>query len=296
MNAKRRGLGRNLEVLLSSSSTTSPVDAPKTENKNNTKEKEYRLIPVEKITRSPYQPRREFDQVALEELANSIKAQGIIQPVVVRQLQTGDFELIAGERRWRASQIAGLHEIPAIVRDISDSAVLAMALIENIQRENLNPIEEAYSLHRLIEEFDMTHQQAAEAVGRSRTSVTNLLRLLSLNSDVKTMLEHGDIEMGHARALLTLDDNEQFTIANEIVEKRLSVRETEKLIKLSQAPQPQVKPPQKVKDPDVVNLENRLSEILGAKINVKHQEKGNGHVVIHYNNLEELDGILQHIT
>lgn len=288
MSGKRRGLGRSLDVLLSDVSNPEKI-SPENE--------EYRLLPVEKIQRGQYQPRRDFDPVALEELSKSIKEQGLIQPVVVRQITGGNYELIAGERRWRAVQMAGLKEIPSLIKNVSDSVAIVMALIENIQRENLNPIEEAYALQRLIEEFDMTHMQAAESVGKSRTTVTNMLRLLNLQSDVKLLLERGDIEMGHARALLALEFEQQIKMAKEVVDKGLSVRETEKMIREFQAGSVNKKTKSKNNmDPDVLKLEGRLSEVLGTAVNVQHTPKGKGKVVIHYHSLDELDGIIGHIT
>ncbi|MEE4173720.1 MAG: ParB/RepB/Spo0J family partition protein, partial [Xanthomonadales bacterium] len=222
MARKKPGLGRGLTELLSATSTQSAT--PEEEAAN------LKHIPVEKIRRGKYQPRIHIRPEALQELADSIKAQGVVQPVVVRPVD-GGYELIAGERRWRASQLAGLHEVPAVVRDIPDQAAAAMALIENIQRENLNPLEEANALQRLIEEFGLTHQQTAESVGRSRTSVTNLLRLLELTEEVKAFLDEGELEMGHARALLALAGARQAEAARKVVAKGLSVRETEKLVK-----------------------------------------------------------------
>ncbi|MCW5588301.1 MAG: ParB/RepB/Spo0J family partition protein [Legionellales bacterium] len=291
MNMKRRGLGRNLDALLGSSlEITTPTSAE-------TSGEEYRLIPIERIQRSPFQPRREFDQQALEELAQSIRAQGLIQPIILRRLITGDYELVAGERRWRASQLAGLNEIPALIRDLPDNAVMAMALIENIQRENLNPIEEAQAISRLIHELDMTHQQAADALGKSRTAITNLLRLLNLHADVRILLERGDIEMGHARALLALENREQLSTARHIVEKSLSVRETEKLIRrlLEGITNTAAEKNNMNIDPDIKALENKLSEKLGAKIEIKFDRSGKGNLIISYNSLAELDGILAHI-
>ena len=291
MSKKARGLGRGLDALLNSTRSYSQSDEAVSSEDGNLKE-----LPVDIIQRGKYQPRVDMNQETLEELAASIKAQGVVQPIVVRPVgNEGKFEIIAGERRWRASQLAGLHTIPTIIRDVPDEAAVAMALIENIQREELNPIEEAAALQRLIDEFDMTHQQAAEAVGRSRVAVTNLLRLLSLNGDVKRMLGNGDLEMGHARALLTLEDNKQIQAAHQVVAKSLSVRETEKMVKriINGFETPKHKTP--ITNPDVERLENNLSEKLGAKVKIMYKESGKGKLEIQYNSLDELDGILAHI-
>lgn len=281
--AKKPGLGRGLDMLLSSSTRDSNKDS------------ELKKLPVEKIQKGEYQPRLSIDPDALQDLAESIKAQGLVQPVVVRRLSEGGYELIAGERRWRASQIAGLHEIPAIIRDIPDQAAAAMSLIENIQREDLNPLEEAIAMSRLIAEFGLTHQQTAESVGRSRTAVTNLLRLMELEDETKTMLDERQLDMGHARALLALKGNEQVTTATTVAKKGLSVRETERLIKkiLSTDLNAEKKPA--VKALEVQKLEETLSQTLGAKVDIQYNTKGKGKLVVEYNNLDELDGILEHI-
>jgi ParB family chromosome partitioning protein len=232
---------------------------------------------------------------ALEELANSIRAQGVVQPIVVRPIGGGRYEIIAGERRWRATQLAGLHEIPAVVRDVPDQAAMAMALIENIQREELNPMEEAQALYRLIEEFGLTHQQTADAVGRSRASVSNLLRLLGLNEDIKRMLGNGDLEMGHARALLALSGEQQSEVARSVVGKGLSVRETERLVKRTLEGPSTGAVKEKRPDPDIHRLEQDLGERIGARVAIQHGAKGKGKLVIAYNSLDELDGILEHI-
>lgn len=254
-----------------------------------------RNLPVDLLQRGKYQPRQDFDQEALEELANSIRAQGVIQPIVVRPVDEERYEIVAGERRWRAAQLAGLQEIPAVIKEVSDQATMAMALIENIQRENLNPIEEAAALQRLIEEFGLTQQQAADAVGRSRTAVTNLLRLLNLNAEVGLMVERGKLEMGHARALLGLEGKQQVDAAKQVILLGLSVRETEKLVrKLLQPKRTEATVAEEI-DPNVRRLENDLSERLGAKVAVQQGAKGRGKLVIQYNSLDELDGILAHI-
>lgn len=287
MAVKKRGLGRGLDALLSGSmAATADVDP---------KSADLREVPVDLLQPGKYQPRTDMHSESLEELADSIKAQGVVQPIVIRPIDGDRYEIIAGERRWRASQIAGLHEIPAVVRDVPDEAAIAMALIENIQREDLNPIEEAVALQRLIDEFEMTHQQAAGAVGRSRAAVSNLLRLLTLNDDVRKMLEHGDLEMGHARALLALDGNRQSEVAREVAAKGYSVRETEQLVRRLSDPASKAKKPGKSLDPDIKRLQDELAGKLAAKVLFQHAAKGNGKLVIHYNSLDELDGILQRI-
>ncbi len=281
---KKPGLGRGLDVLLSSARTANtPAD-----------EVILKKLPVERIQPGAYQPRSHIDPDALQELADSIKSQGLVQPVVVRRLVAGGYELIAGERRWRAAQLAGLHEIPAIVRDIPDQAAAAMSLIENIQREDLNALEEALALRRLIDEFGLTHQQTAEAVGRSRAAVTNLLRLLELSPDVKKLLEERKMEMGHARALLALtQERVQLAAAQKVVQRQLSVRDTERLVKtLLEGGQ---KKTAVALSPDVQHLEQKLSEQLGATVAIRYNQKGRGKMVIEYNSLDELDGILNHI-
>jgi ParB family chromosome partitioning protein len=232
---------------------------------------------------------------ALEELANSIKKQGIMQPIVIRPISADRYEIIAGERRWRACQIAGLDTIPALIKPVGDEAAIAMSLIENIQRENLNPIEEAMALKRLQDEFELTQQEVADAVGKSRASVTNLIRLIGLSIDVRKMLEHGDLEMGHARALLSLDDTRQSEAAKSVVGRGLSVRQTEALVRrLMAGPQDESNPT--VIDPDIKNLEENLEEKLGAKVLIQHTAKGKGKLILKYNSLDELDGILSHIN
>jgi len=296
MAAKKRGLGKGLEALLGSSGASAlDADTPATVE-SAVADGQLRKIPVELLQRGVYQPRIDMHPDTLEELANSIRAQGVVQPIVVRPVSSDRFEIIAGERRWRAAQLAGLHEIPAVVRDVPDQAAMAMALIENIQREELNPMEEAMALHRLIEEFGLTHQQTADAVGRSRASVSNLLRLLSLTDDVKRMLENGDLEMGHARALLALGGDKQSQIARTVVGKGLSVRETERLVKRTlEHPEGQAKAAPEQTDPDIRRLEQDLGERIGARVAIQHGAKGKGKLVIQYNSLDELDGILEHI-
>jgi ParB family transcriptional regulator, chromosome partitioning protein len=283
---KKRGLGRGLDALLGATARPQAVEAAPGE---------VHAIPVHKIRRSRFQPRADISAEALQDLAASIRAQGVVQPVVLRTMADGEFELIAGERRWRAAQIAGLDEIPAVVRDVPDQAALAIALIENIQREDLSPLEEANALQRLAEEFELTHQEVAEAVGRSRVAVTNLLRLLELPAEVKRMLQERQIEMGHARALLGLKEvSQQIDAARRVVSKGLSVRETEVLIRRLQGGQTTGGRERRA-DPDVLRLQDDLSQRLGASVTLQPGQKGKGKLVIHYNSLEELDGILLHI-
>jgi len=250
-------------------------------------------LPLDVIRPGRYQPRSVFDEEKLAELADSIRAQGIVQPVVVRPVGDDEYELIAGERRWRAAQIAGIDDIPAVVRDVPDEVSVAMALIENIQREDLNPLEEATALRRLIDDFQMTHQEAADAVGRSRAAVSNLLRLLELMQEVKDMIDMRLIEMGHARALLSLDDDLQVQAAREVVRKRLSVRDTENLARRLQ--QSKKKKGSRRVDPDILSLQNRLGETLGARVRIQHQASGKGKLIIAYNNSDEFEGILDRL-
>jgi len=252
-----------------------------------------RAIPIEQVRRGTYQPRQHFDQDALQELADSLKVQGMIQPILVRPF-AGGYEIVAGERRWRAAQLAGLQSIPAIVRELDDQSVAAVSLIENIQRKDLNPLEEARALQRLQTEFGMTHQAVAEAVGRSRAAVTNLLRLLDLHDEVKVMLDRGDLDMGHARALLGVPPERQLSLAEEIIAKGLSVRATEKLVRDDKNPPAKAAPP-KSRDPDIVSLEKSLGETLGAKVAIRHQDGGSGKLEINYTSIDELQGILAHI-
>jgi ParB family chromosome partitioning protein len=252
-----------------------------------------RDLPVEQIRPGKYQPRSVFDTERLEELADSIRHQGVIQPVVVRDLGDGQFELIAGERRWRAAQLAGIDAVPAIVREVADEVAIAMALVENIQREDLNPIEEATALRRLVDEFQLTHQEAAEAVGRSRSAVSNLLRLLELSAEVRELVDDRHLEMGHARALLSLPDDRQAAAAREVVRRQLSVRETESLVKRLLNPRPSQ--PRRL-DPDVLRLQDELTETLCAKVRIQHNAKGKGKLVISFNSPDELEGIIGHLS
>jgi ParB family transcriptional regulator, chromosome partitioning protein len=300
MATKRRSLGRGLGALLGQ---PEPGDESEVVTALRSDE-ELQRLPLDLLQRGKYQPRIDMRPETLQELADSIKAQGVVQPIVVRPLADDGsagphrrYEIIAGERRWRAAQLAGLHEIPAVIRRVADDAAIAMALIENIQRENLNPLEEARALDRLITEFDMTHATAAEAVGRSRAAVSNLLRLLELTDEVKTLVEHRELEMGHARALLGLEARrQQAEVAALVAKKKLSVRETEALVKkLVAQPEAASQDSAPRADPNIRKLESDLSEKLGAKVAVHHSASGKGKLVISYHTLDELDGILEHI-
>lgn len=303
MSNKKRGLGKGLNELLSSTLGAPFVSVQEQPTQQGAtsdivvdeKIQSLRYLPVEKLKSSPFQPRQHIRHEGLEQLAESIRAQGVLQPIVARA-KDQHFEIIAGERRWRASQLAGLASVPVIVRQVSDEAAMAMALIENIQREDLNPIEEALALKRLADNLQLTHLQVAEAVGKSRVSVTNMLRLLTLNPDVQTMLEQGQLEMGHARALLTLKGQEQSTVAQTVIARGLSVRETEQLVsKMSQTQEDMPMPQTVVADPNIRRLESDLSDKLGALVAIRHGQRGKGVVVIRYNSVDELEGILAHI-
>lgn len=288
MAGKKRGLGRGLDALLGAESKRQTPAEPSSAVANTTLDE----VPVEWIRPGKYQPRKTMDDEPLQELAASIKAQGVMQPIVLRSVGENRYEIIAGERRWRATQLAGLDKIPAVIKEVNDEAAVAMSLIENIQREDLNPMEEAMALQRLIEEFDLTHQQVADAVGKSRTAVTNFLRLMNLSPEVAQMLAHGDIEMGHARALLSLTFEQQGSVAREIAAQHLNVRQAEALVrKLTSGKQ---KATQAKGDADTRGLENRLAQRLGQKVQIQHSAKGKGKLVISYNSLDELDGILHH--
>lgn len=293
MSTKKRGLGRGLDALLGGS----PGEESEESEANNV---EVSHLPLDLIQRGRFQPRRDFDQASLQELADSIKAQGVVQPIVVRPIDGDRYEIIAGERRWRASQLAGKQEIPVVIRVVNDQSAMAMALIENIQREDLNAVEEASALHRLLNEFGLTHQQVAEAVGKSRATVTNLLRLLELNDDVKEMIEGRRLEMGHARALLGLKDAEQSKAARRVADEGMSVRETEELVRNLQSTKTDESKEAENQgtrrtDPDIQRLIDGLSEKLGATVQLQQGKAGKGKLVISYNSLEELDGILDHI-
>ena len=307
---KKRGLGRGLDALLGASATPVAINPEvgmaddATPSPNNTVEAEsaavsdgtLRNLPVEFMQRGRYQPRRDMQPEALEELANSIRSQGIMQPIVVRPIEGGRYEIIAGERRWRASQLAGLDSVPALIRDVADEAAAAMALIENLQREDLNPMEEALAMVRLQKEFELTHAEIAQLVGKSRTTITNLLRLTGLREEVQKLLENGDIEMGHARALLGVAQEQQSAAASMVVSKGLSVRQTEALVRrlAEEKLQDKSKKPAAL-DPDIKQLQESLSERLGSPVSIQHSAKGRGTLTIKYTNLDELDGILNHI-
>lgn len=307
MAGKRRSLGKGLDALLAGSSRPASDDRPggaagaadDDAVRDGPERGLLRELPVDLIQRGRYQPRRDFDPFALQELADSIKAQGIMQPIVVREIDTQRFEIIAGERRWRAAQMAGLDTLPALVRNVPDEAVVAMALIENIQREDLNPVEEAIALERLQHEFEMTQQQVADAVGKSRSAVANLLRLMALEPDVRTMLEHRDIDMGHARCLLGLPADQQLATARQVAAKDLSVRQTEALVRRLQAEKAAGdgagKRTGRTLDPDIRRLQDELAEKLGTRVAIQHGAGGKGRLVLTYSSLDELDGILAHL-
>jgi|TARA_B110000091_G_scaffold211257_1_gene255558 ParB family chromosome partitioning protein len=279
MAAKKRGLGRGLNAMLPKKEEVAP---PKTGLDE---------IPIEFIQPGKYQPRTYFAEESIAELSDSIKAQGVIQPIVLRPIGDDRYEIIAGERRWRAAQLAGIEKIPAVIRTVDDESALAMSLIENIQREDLNPLEEATALQRLIDDFQFTHQEVADAVGKSRSAVTNTLRLTQLALPVAEMLVAGDLEMGHARALLTLEVNEQVAVAKQVVARGLNVRQTEELVRAAgkTAGATGVKP---ARDADTRRLEQNLGQTLGQPVQIRHTKKGTGKLVISYSSLDELDGIL----
>ena len=285
---KKKRLGRGLDALLGASQPNNTNNDPT----KKTTEQTPSNLPVEKMQPGEYQPRTNMDAESLQELAASIQSQGIIQPILVRPIGEEKYEIIAGERRWRAAQIAQLDEVTVLVRDIPDEATLAVALIENIQRENLNPVEEAVGLKRLMDEFELTHEEMAKSIGRSRTSVTNLLRLLGLSHGARQLLEHGRIEMGHARALLGLPVEQQDFAASEVYSKKLSVRQTEALVRGYVSPSK--KAVKKAKSTDILKLEEDLAETLGTKVSVE-DKNGKGKLVIEYKSLDILDGILDHI-
>ena len=289
MVVKKRGLGRGLDALIGAASFGQAA----TDAQPGARQEELHSLPVDLVQRGRYQPRRDFNPEALEELANSIRTQGLMQPIVVRPVGGERYEIIAGERRWRAAQMAGLGEIAVIVRDVPDEAAIAMALIENIQREDLNAIEEAVALQRLQQEVGLTHEQIAEAVGKSRTTVTNIMRLLGLAPEVRDHLEAGRLEMGHGRALLTLAPEQQLMVAREVLDKDLTVRETEALVRRIQAPT-RPAPAPAAENADIRRLERELSEIVGATIAIEHKTGGKGRMVINYSNLDQLDGILRY--
>ena len=288
MNAKKRGLGKGLDALLGEGSGSNPASSVESSSLT--------MLSIDLIERGSFQPRRDFDQDALQSLADSIKSQGLVQPILVRSVANkNSYEIVAGERRWRAAQIAGLHDIPVIIKDVSDNEAMCLALIENIQREDLNPLEEAGALERLINEFEMTHDAVADAVGRSRPAVSNLLRLLELDDSVKKMLETGKLDMGHARALLSLSPDKQLESATKIVKQGLSVRATENLVKQLLDGNEHSRTKNDAKDANITKLENDLSERLAAKVSITHQSSGKGKLQISYNSLAELEGILKRL-
>ncbi|XOK00530.1 ParB/RepB/Spo0J family partition protein [Candidatus Njordibacter sp. Uisw_002] len=286
MMVKKRGLNRGLQALLQGAGS---LDVDLTQTQTDSKDG-LQDIPIEWMQRGAYQPRRDIDPDALEELAASIRVHGIMQPIVVRSVGIDRYEIIAGERRWRAAQLAQLDSVPALIKEVPDEAAIAMALIENIQREDLNAIEEAFALQRLQSEFELTQQEVAHAVGKSRSAIANLLRLLQLSEPVRLMLERGDLEMGHARSLLTLEGELQLQLAREVVAKGLSVRQTEELVRKAQQT-PHIIDKKQV-NPDTKSLQNRLSESLGAEVSVLQSAKGKGKLTIAYDTLDQLDGII----
>lgn len=291
MTVKKRGLGKGLDALLSTSSAAGARLNQAVEQDDS--KDVLIMLDVDMMQSGKYQPRKDMSSDALDELSESIKAQGIIQPILVRKISPSMYEIIAGERRWRAAQLAKLNKVPCIVKQVADESAVVIALIENIQREDLNAMEEAIALNRLMEEFSLTHQLIADAVGKSRATVSNLLRLNGLNEPVKRMLEYGDIDMGHARALLAIEGDEQTSIARLVSAKELTVRETERLVnKTLNPPETDNKP---AKDHDVIRLESQLIERLGAKVSISHNKKGKGKLIINYQDLTELDGIMEKI-
>lgn len=293
MATKRQSLGKGLDALLGIAEDMTNDQAQAIDEKK-LSDGVLRQIPVEFLQRGEYQPRREFNADSLQELADSILSQGLIQPIVVREIAQNKYEIIAGERRWRAAQLAGLDSIPATVREISDQATIAIALIENIQREDLNAIEESQALIRLQDEFNLTQQQVAQAVGKSRSAVTNLMRLATLQPSVQQQLERGDIELGHAKCLLALEGEKQILAARTVASEGLTVRQTEVLVKKLQSSnqsKTSITPPNQ----DIINLQTELSEKLGAAVKIHHGARGSGKLTISYNSVDELDGILKHL-
>ena len=285
MNTKKNRLGRGLDALLGENGAVMGDVAPD----------KLQQLPVELLQRGQFQPRRQIDKEALDDLANSIAKQGVLQPIVARKLPSGDYEIIAGERRWRAAQQAQLDRVPVVVRELSDEDAMVIGLIENLQREDLSPIEEARGMQRLIEEFTMTHQQVADSVSRSRAAVSNILRLLSLQSDVSSLLEQGQLDMGHARALLSLDEAMQQKAAQQIIKSGMSVRQAESLVRRLQEENANPVTKVKEKDPDIRHLEESLSEKLGAHVEIKLGSRGKGKLVIDFHGNDVLQGILEKI-
>ena len=289
--AQKRKLNRGLEALLGSGLLNNPQTDEVKPQAEATSPQALNNLPVERLQQGVFQPRREFDQEALQTPADSIKAQGILQPVLVRPVATGRFEILSGERRWRAAQLAGLDSVPVVVKDVNDEAAIAIGLIENIQREDLNPVEEGLGLKRLQDEFGLNQEQVAAAVGRSRSAVANLLRLLNLEKDVLAMLERGELDAGHAKVLLALTGGDQVRAARNVVKRGLSVRQTETLVKSWDA---KTRTPA-AHDPNISRLEQDLSTRLGAKVRIQHQQNGRGRLEVHYTSLDELDGVLSKI-
>tara|TARA_R100000306_G_scaffold62519_1_gene71834 strand:+ start:46354 stop:47262 length:909 start_codon:yes stop_codon:yes gene_type:complete len=301
LSIKKRGLGdRGLNALLAGAKSRQPLqesdvsEVPQAEAGRSFEDEQLVQLPIEQLQRGRYQPRKDMDAEALEELAQSIRQQGVMQPILVRPFSEGRFEIVAGERRWRASQLAGLKSVPVLIRIVPDEAAIAMSLIENIQREDLNAMEEAVALKRLQDEFKLTQLEVAEAVGKSRSTVTNLMRLLALSPEVATLLERGDLEMGHARALLALSADDQYRAARQIIDKAYSVRQAEEYVRKMQAA-PKEKAAETAVDPDVMRLEQNLSEKLGAAVTIRQSARGKGQLTIAYHSLDELEGILAHI-
>lgn len=298
MATKRQSLGKGLDALLGLSDENQQLtEQPTVQSGDNTKlatDGTLRELPVEFLQRGKYQPRRDINPEAIQELADSIAAQGVMQPIVVRPVAEEKYEIIAGERRWRAAQQAGLDSIPAIIRDVSDEATIAMALIENIQREDLNPMEESLAMIRLQNEFNLTQQQVADAVGKSRSAVTNLMRLATLEPSVQQQLERGELELGHAKCLLGLAGNAQINAARSVAANAMTVRQTEALVKKLQKPD-QAGQTSASASPDITRLQEELSEKLGAAVSIQHSAKGAGKLIFKYNSVDELEGILAHL-
>lgn len=295
MSAKRASLGRGLDALLGIDDTSLQSEEQDMELSSQQAEGQLRQLPVEILQRGKYQPRKDLHPEALEELSSSIKAQGVMQPIVVRAVGDGRYEIIAGERRWRASQQAGLDTIPALIRDVSDEAAIAMALIENIQREDLNPIEEAQALIRLQEEFELTQQQVADAVGKSRSTVTNLMRLMTLESEVQTLMEHGDLELGHAKCLLGLGGEKQVEAARTVVARSLTVRQTESLVKKYQTPTEKEKTANIEPDKEIIQLEKELNHKIGVPVIIQQNAQGKGKLVLKYEGIDQLKEIIRQL-
>jgi ParB family chromosome partitioning protein len=300
MATKRQSLGKGLDALLGMGSDADfndldSLDSLDSLGNTNVADGQLRQLPVELLQRGKYQPRRDINAEALEELANSIRSQGIMQPLVVRQLAGEQYEIIAGERRWRAAQQVGLDTVPVIIREVSDEAAIAMALIENIQREDLNAMEESLALQRLQQEFQLTQQQVADAVGKSRSAVTNLMRLTSLEIEVQRLLERGDLELGHAKCLLALDGPMQVNAARTVAGTSMTVRQTEALVKKLQSGDTAQPATEAENSPDIKRLEDDLSEKVGVPVTIQHSAKGTGKLIFKYNSVDELDGILAHL-